>query len=195
MKYGILGGTFDPPHLGHLELAQCALKQLDLDEVIFVPTNKNPFKKSSVANATQRLEMVQLLIEGHPRFSVSDIEITRGDSSYTVDTLQELKMVRPGSYWIILGADSLAELEKWKDPEKLLDMARIAAASRDQRVVVQLLDQLPLDFSKKVDLIEMPAMPISSSKIREDLGRRNSTDGRLTPNILEYINRKDLYNQ
>ena len=110
MKTGVLGGTFDPPHYGHLELAKAAKAQLGLDEVMFVPANRNPLKTRKTASAKHRLRMVELEIEDEEGLSVSDIEITRGGPSYAVDTLEELKMVRPGEYWFIVGADALETL-------------------------------------------------------------------------------------
>src|SRR5687768_12512146 len=100
MRIGILGGTFDPPHSGHLTFAHAALETLDLDEVIFMPAHRNPQKKGrSVANSKQRLEMVRRLVGGHQKLSVSDLEITRGGPSYTVETLAELQHARPAEYW------------------------------------------------------------------------------------------------
>src|SRR3954471_14443433 len=107
MRIGILGGTFDPPHSAHLALAHKALDELRLDEVMFLPVNRNPLKKIKMSPAKDRLEMVKLAIRDEPNFSVSDIEIARGGPSYAIDTMNELTYARPAEYWFILGSDAL----------------------------------------------------------------------------------------
>ena len=95
MRIGILGGTFDPPHIAHLALAHAAIEQLDLEEVIFMPVAKNPLKHKAMASPKQRLAMTSLLIEGEPKLAVSDLEISRVGQSYAVDTLEELQAAQP----------------------------------------------------------------------------------------------------
>ena len=116
MKYGILGGTFDPPHIGHMLIAQEARRQLGLDEVLWVPANKNPIKRGRQSSPRARLEMCRLATQGVEGMAVSDVETSRGGESYAVDTLEELKMVMPGDYWFIAGMDAVAQLPTWKDP-------------------------------------------------------------------------------
>src|ERR1041384_5745403 len=102
MKIGILGGTFDPPHNGHLAFAEAAVQTLELDEVLFIPANRNPLKpEKRQASAKDRLEMVRLMVEGKPQMAVSDIEIRRGGPSYAVETLDELHFVSPAEYWFL----------------------------------------------------------------------------------------------
>ena len=98
MKYGVLGGTFDPPHLGHLEMAQAARAALGLDEVVIVPANRNPLKTRQASPAKHRLKMCSLMAAGEEGLTVSDVEITRRGPSYAVDTIEELRMARPGEY-------------------------------------------------------------------------------------------------
>src|SRR5438045_2029390 len=117
MRIGILGGTFDPPHLGHLALANAAREHLKLDEVIFMPASRNPIKKGTQTPPKQRLEMVKRTVEGHPGLAYSDLEITRGGPSYAVDTLTELSFAKPAEYWFLVGADALKDLPTWKQPE------------------------------------------------------------------------------
>src|ERR1700722_59500 len=108
MRIGVLGGTFDPPHLGHLALARAALRQLELDEVLFLPANRNPLKTGKGGTpAKHRLAMIDLMLKNEPTMAYSDMEITRGGPSYAVDTLNELHAVRPAEYWFLMGADSL----------------------------------------------------------------------------------------
>src|SRR4051794_25149699 len=103
MKIGILGGTFDPPHTGHLSVARAALEQLELDEVLFLPASRNPLKSRKVVTpAKHRLGMVEALVRNEEKMAVSDMELTRGGISYTVDTLGELHMVQPAEYWFLM---------------------------------------------------------------------------------------------
>jgi len=114
MRIGILGGTFDPPHIGHLELARAAIDALKLDEVLFLPAHRNPLKRAKSSPAKQRLEMVQRMVADEPKMAVSDIETSRGGPSYMVETLMELQMVKPGDYWVLLGADAMKTFDEWK---------------------------------------------------------------------------------
>lgn len=195
MKTGVLGGTFDPPHYGHLELAKAAKAQLGLDEVMFVPANRNPLKTRKTASAKHRLRMVELEIEDEEGLSVSDIEITRGGPSYAVDTLEELKMVRPGEYWFIVGADALETLGEWKEPIKLLDMCRIAAVTRDKTELDLVMKEIDREFIRKIDVVSMPNMPVSSSKIREDIERGAPVGHWIKPGVWEYIKEVGLYRE
>lgn len=195
MRIGVLGGTFDPPHRGHLQLALSAADQLELDEVIFMPANRNPMKRreDGGASAKQRLEMVRLLVDHDPRFSVSDLEQTRGGASYTYDTFFELQMVRPADYWFILGADSLRSLPEWKSPEKLIKLTRLAVAVRPPLTPHDAITRIPEDYRAAVDVVQMPAMAISSSDIRERFRRGHSAGDTLLPEVLDYIRRNGLY--
>ena len=195
MKYGILGGTFDPPHNGHLALGRAAMEQLGLDEVMFVPVNRNPLKTRKVTKATVRLEMVELAIQDEPGFTVSDIEISRGGSSYSVDTLEELHMVLPGSYWFVVGADALQSLDSWKDPEKLLSLCRIAAVAREGLSPESVISSVNADYSRRIDIVTMPEIPVSSSQIRTDIYRRMPVERWLKPAVWEYIKKVGLYRE
>ena len=194
MRIGILGGTFDPPHYGHLKLAEAAIEALDLDEVILLPANINPFKqKRRTAPAKDRMAMVQLLQKKNARLSSSDMEITRGGVSYTVDTLGELQMVHPGEYWFILGADSVAEFNEWKNPQRVLRLCRLAVAVRPPITREDLLLQLPEDFRDKIDVIELTATEESSTEIRDRVIRGLTIQNMTTPEISDYIRNNKLY--
>src|SRR5688572_22898053 len=147
MRIGILGGTFDPPHSGHLTFAQAALETLDLDEVIFMPAHRNPQKRNrSVASARQRLDMVRRLVGSHPNLSVSDLEITRGGPSYSVETMAELQHARPAEYWFLVGADALKGFPTWKQPQRLMKMCRLGVALRPPTTKMQVLASIPEEF-------------------------------------------------
>jgi len=195
VRYGVLGGTFDPPHVGHLELARAVKSALRLDEVVFVPANRNPLKTRKSSPANHRLKMCTLLVAGEEGLSVSDVEVTRGGQSYMVDTLEELKMVRPGEYWLILGADALRGIPEWKEPQKLAGMCRIAAVARDDASLDHLIADLGPDFQYSVDKVPMTAVPVSSSKIREDIARGLVAAQWLKPAVREYIENIGLYRE
>ncbi|RYG15235.1 nicotinate-nicotinamide nucleotide adenylyltransferase, partial [bacterium] len=131
MRIGIFGGTFDPPHNGHLALAQACMKELALDEVLFVPAAQNPLKTlGPKAGGEDRLTMVSLLTAGQTGMGVVDLELRRGGPSYTVDTISDLQLVRPAEYWLLLGSDALAGFGQWRQPSKILKMARLGVVLR-----------------------------------------------------------------
>jgi nicotinate-nucleotide adenylyltransferase len=183
MRIGILGGSFDPIHHGHLILARAAKEELGLDRIVFVPANKSPHKADTKpATAENRMEMVRLAIEGEAGFEASDIELQRPAPSYTVETLRELKRSRPKDEFVLLiGADNVATFHTWREPEEIRRLAQIAvldraghAAAGEWPVVRRLID-------------------ISSTDIRA-----RAADGRsiryLTPDaVCDYITTHSLY--
>jgi len=194
MRIGILGGTFDPPHIGHLTLAQAAADQLQLDEVLFLPANKNPFKtKTNPTHGKHRVAMVQRMVAQEPDMAVSDMEITRGGMSYTVDTLGELQMVRPAEYWFILGADAVKGLSEWRNPQRLLRLCRLALAVRPPDSEKGILGKVPEEFRDKVDIIQMKPMDVSSTEIRERLARGVNVTPWIAAPVIKYIQENKLY--
>ncbi|MFY9233388.1 MAG: nicotinate-nucleotide adenylyltransferase [Fimbriimonadaceae bacterium] len=193
MRIGVLGGTFDPPHLGHLRLAQAAIAHLELDEVLLMPAQRNPMKEQAQATARQRLEMTRLLASGHPGLAVSDMEITRGGPSYAVETMAELQMTRQAEYWFLVGADALKGLPDWKQPKKLLRMCRIGVALRWPIIEAQLLGSMPEEFRSAIDLIPMPRADISATEVRDRLSKGKPTSDWIEPEVLTYIREKGLY--
>ena len=194
MRIGILGGTFDPPHYGHLKLAEAAIQALELDEVILLPANINPFKqKGRTASAKDRSAMTQLLQKSNAKLSFSDMEITRGGVSYTVDTLGELQMVHPGEYWFIVGADAISTFTEWKNPQRVLRLCRLAVAVRPPLNKDDLQLQIPDEFRDKIDIIEMTATDESSTTIRDRVIRDLPIQNMTTPEIVTYIRNNKLY--
>lgn len=194
MRIGIFGGTFDPPHIGHLALARAALEQLELDEVLFLPANRNPLKsKKTATNGKHRLGMVEALVRNEPQMAVSDMELTRGGTSYTVDTLGELQVVQPADYWFIMGADSLKGLADWKNPHRLLRLARLAVALRPPIMDSDALARVPEEFRSRIDVLTMPPMDVSSTDLRERLARNQSVNPSIPPDVLKYISTNQLY--
>ncbi|HLO98259.1 MAG TPA: nicotinate-nucleotide adenylyltransferase [Fimbriimonas sp.] len=194
MRIGILGGTFDPPHFGHLKLAQAAIEALHLDEVILLPASRNPFKQHTRAVPSEhRVAMCQLLQKYEPKIAVSDMELTRGGVSYTVDTLGELQMVHPGNYWFIMGADSLKGFKDWRNPERILRLCRLAVAVRPPHDLEDVKLMVHEDYLPKIDFIPIEPTEESSTEIREKLSRRHKITGLTPPEVVDYIRRHNLY--
>jgi nicotinate-nucleotide adenylyltransferase len=188
-RIGIFGGTFDPPHLGHIALAKAALEELSLDELIWIPAAKNPLKIGKATPGPIRIELIQAAIHDQPKMSISDIELSRRGQSYTYDTLLELQHVRPANYWLIMGADSFKSIPKWKNPEKLAKMCRMGVALRPP---MNKGDLPGLDASH-VDIIHIPASEISSTDIRHRIGARKSAVLFLDPAVYATIKKHKLY--
>ncbi|MCM8780914.1 MAG: nicotinate-nucleotide adenylyltransferase [Candidatus Omnitrophica bacterium] len=187
MKVGILGGTFNPIHIGHLILAEEVREKLDLDRIIFVPAYLPPHKDSScVISADHRYAMVRLAIRNNKNFSVSDIEIKRDGLSYTIDTIRELKKIyAKDELYFIIGSDLLNYLGEWKDLDDIMGMVKFVVATRPGYP----LDKIPSHISK----ISIRAVDISAYQIRQAI-RENKSFRYLVPEaVFNYINKKKLY--
>lgn len=194
MRIGIFGGTFDPVHLAHLALADAALEQLKLDELVFVPAGRNPLKRvSAEATGKQRLEMLRLATEGNARFAVSDIEVARKGPSYTIDTLHEMQHIMPGEYWVIMGADALETFGSWKSAARIIRVARLGVAHRPTVKPEVLAAKLPPEVVEVIDWIEMPPSIVSATEIRETT-RIGRSAVLWTPKLVQqYIDQNRLY--
>ena len=200
-RYGILGGTFDPPHLGHLVLAQEVYARLSLDRVWFVPAREPPHKTGkAISSAADRLAMVEQAIAGDERFAVSPVELERSGPSYTVDTLRELRALWGEKVWIvlILGWDMLEYLPNWYDAAGVIVGAnQIAAAHRpgfvaEESDLTQLEEQLP-GARKKLALVSTPQLAISGTEIRARVAQMLPVRY-LTPDaVATYIETRGLY--
>lgn len=161
-RLGILGGTFDPVHCGHLLLARYVLEALRLDRVLFVPAAAPPHKSEVPTPPGHRWRMVRAAVEGHDRLEASDLELRRPGVSYTVDTLRRLRDERPhDERFLIIGADNVPELDGWHDPEGILELATVVAGTRVEA------EALPAGaFSNRVERVDTPVFDISSTEIR-----------------------------
>jgi len=131
VKLGVLGGTFNPIHLAHLRLAEELRETLELERVLLIPAGEPALKRSDVAPAAHRLEMVRRATASNPALEVDDLELRRGGPSFTVDTLRTLRARHPtAALWFLVGADTLPELESWREPERLFELASFAVATR-----------------------------------------------------------------
>jgi nicotinate-nucleotide adenylyltransferase len=190
-RVGVMGGTFDPIHHGHLVAASEVASLFELDEVVFVPTGESWQKDNRrVSSAEDRYLMTVIATASNPRFSVSRVDIDRGGPTYTVDTLRELRAERsPGTeFFFITGADALEQIFTWQDADELFDMAHFVGCTRPGHALAD--PGLPVG---KVSLIEVPALAISSTACRERV-RRGEPVWYLVPDgIVQYINKRGLY--
>ena len=165
---GLLGGTFDPIHLGHLVLAESAREAFGLDGILFVPAGQPPHKPGAVmAPASDRWRMVEIATNDNPFFSVSPVEIERAGPSYTVDTVACLRRQQPSVDWcLIVGSDALAEIPTWHDYQGLLPLVRILAAARQPGTPLTLPPEINA-WSDRVSFFHPPSLDISASLIRQ----------------------------
>jgi nicotinate-nucleotide adenylyltransferase len=189
-RLGIYGGTFDPVHMGHLLMAEEAVERLRLDQLIFLPTGRPAHKRDrSITAATHRIAMLKLAIRGNPRFAVSKLEAERDGVTYTVQSLQWFASRENVDLFFLMGQDSLDEFRTWRDPERILALARLAVVPRGEG------DRPSLDAAvrRRVVFLKPPRIEIASSEIRRRLGRRRSVRYWLPEPVLAYIRRHGLY--
>ncbi|MFD0871476.1 MULTISPECIES: nicotinate-nucleotide adenylyltransferase [Paenibacillus] len=193
MLIGIMGGTFDPIHTGHLVAAETALEEAGLDEVWFMPANIPPHKPNTpLASPDQRLEMVSLAIDSHPSYRAVDVELTRGGTSYTYDTVTRLQQLYPDHrFHYIIGADMVMYLPKWHQIEKLSEMVTFLGVGRPGFDID--LEALPSHLRSRIKLMTMPAMEISSTDIRERIRNGRSIRYRVPESVRLYIERSGIY--
>ncbi len=198
MKTGILGGTFDPIHNGHLEIAEEARTYLNLTEVLFLPAGQ-PWMKSDrqISPARHRVEMIRLAIEGRPYAKLSTIEIEHKGPSYTVNTVARLKAQSGGAsdLYFIIGWDSLVQLPRWKGPSKLIQMCFLVAVPRPgyTRPEMKKLEAEIPGLSKKVVLLNKPRIDISATDIRNRVAQGLSIADMVPEKVARYIKEKGLY--
>ncbi|MEM7623118.1 MAG: nicotinate-nucleotide adenylyltransferase [Planctomycetota bacterium] len=187
MRLGIFGGSFDPVHNGHLRLAECCAEQADLEAVWFVPAAVQPHKPTGpVASDVDRVAMLRLALAEHPKLGLSLIEIDRGGVSYTIETLRELRLAHPeAELFFLMGADTLADLPLWREPEEVLRLMT--------PLVVQRPGEPSLDSAIPHTRVEMPPVDISSSELRERVRRGESIRGMVPSEVEAYLLKERLY--
>ncbi len=187
-RVGIMGGTFDPIHHGHLVAASEVQQNYDLDEVMFVPTG-SPWMKTDVSSGEYRYEMTVIATASNPRFTVSRVDLERNGPTYTIDTLREIKAQRPeADLYFISGADAIAQILEWKDHEELWKLAKFVAVSRPGHALS--IRGLP---EQSVSSMEVPALAISSSDCRDRVNRGYPVWYLVPDGVVQYISKHHLY--
>ncbi|MDL9979612.1 nicotinate-nucleotide adenylyltransferase [Microbacterium candidum] len=187
-RIGVMGGTFDPIHNGHLVAASEVAQSFDLDEVVFVPTGE-PWQKTKVTDSEHRYLMTVVATASNPRFTVSRVDIDRPGPTYTIDTLRDLRAQRPGAeLFFITGADAVAQILSWRDHHELWELAHFVAVSRPGHVLST--DGLPADG---VSQLEVPALAISSTDCRDRVGRGHPVWYLVPDGVVQYIAKHHLY--
>jgi nicotinate-nucleotide adenylyltransferase len=187
-RIGVMGGTFDPVHHGHLVAASEVAQWFDLDEVVFVPTGE-PWQKEDVSPSEHRYLMTVIATASNPRFTVSRVDIDRKGPTYTIDTLRDLKAQRPDAeLFFITGADAIAQILSWRDHDELWDLAHFVAVSRPGHVLNT--DGLPSD---DVSQLEIPALAISSTDCRDRVQRGHPVWYLVPDGVVQYIAKHHLY--
>jgi nicotinate-nucleotide adenylyltransferase len=195
VRLGVFGGTFDPIHDGHLAAAKAAMECAHLDRVLFVPSAQPPHRGAALAPAEDRLAMSKLAVQGEPRFELSDVEVRRGGTSYTADTLAELHRSHPDDdLFLILGWDAARLFSTWHRPEEVSELASVVIVGRPgmQSPMPSDLDAAGLDPGRVV-LCLVPTPDVSGSGIRRAISAGQSVAGQLPPAVERYIATHSLY--
>jgi nicotinate-nucleotide adenylyltransferase len=195
-ELGILGGTFNPPHIGHLVMIEEALDQLRLDRVLLMPVARPPHKEAPEDPGSDvRLELCRLAAAADERIGVSDLEIRRGGASYTVDTLRALhESVPEHALTFIVGGDMAYSLPSWREPEAILDVARLAVAEREEIRREHIAERLePLHPGDRVVFFDMPRLDLSSSAIRARVAAGRPIRYLVPGPVAEAIEARNLY--
>ncbi len=191
LRIGVFGGTFNPPHMGHLRLAKIVRERFGLDRVLWIPNSRSPFKTGEeLAEAADRLAMIRAATEGDAAFSVSEIEIWQRGASYTVDTLRKLREEHPdAAFRLIVGSDQWSEFSRWREPEEIVRHAPLIVFPRAgyERAAV------PAGFEKYVEFADTPLINLSSTDIRQRIRAGRSVRYMAPPAVLEIIEERGLY--
>jgi nicotinate-nucleotide adenylyltransferase len=187
-RIGVMGGTFDPIHHGHLVAASEVAQSFELDEVIFVPTEQ-PWQKTDVSPSEHRYLMTVIATASNPSFTVSRVDIDRGGLTYTIDTLRDLKAERPDAeLFFITGADAIAQILSWRNHDELWELAHFVAVSRPGHVLST--EGLP---TEDVSQLEVPALAISSTDCRDRVRRGHPVWYLVPDGVVQYIAKHHLY--
>lgn len=199
-RIGILGGTFNPVHMGHLYLAEHARVEMELDMIMFIPTGM-PYMKNTndILPSHTRMRMLEMSISSNPYFITSDIEIKREGNTYTFETLEELHQLYPNAeFFFIVGADCLFSIERWYQPGRIFDNCVLLAANRNDVPQNELLDKkqfLEKQFHARVVLLDVPQIDISSTKVRENVCMGKSIRYMVTDEVHDYILQNNYYQE
>tara|TARA_Y100000748_G_scaffold243748_1_gene207996 strand:+ start:387 stop:971 length:585 start_codon:yes stop_codon:yes gene_type:complete len=193
MKVCLFGGTFDPPHLGHLIVAQTIFEAENFDQIVFVPAYQPPHKNGmKISPVDQRLEMLNIAIKENPNFIISDLEIERKGLSYSIDTIMDYKKqnnLNSNELFYLMGSDSLRQFKKWKNPKMIIDESRVIVAIRPGFRP----SDIPNWILAKIQFASIPRIEISSTTIRERWISDKTIRYMVTESVWQYINKNKLY--
>jgi nicotinate-nucleotide adenylyltransferase len=197
-KIGIMGGTFNPIHFGHLILAEHAFSFLELHSILFIPTGNPPHKKDKeIIDKKHRYRMVQLAIEDNSHFDLSDIELNQEGYSYSINTINQLKEENLNTeYYFIIGADSFFQIHNWREPEALLNQCHLVVASRNEYKSDDLMarkEELETNYQANIHILPMPKIEISSSNLRDRVKNGHTIKYMIPKDIEHYIYMNGLY--
>lgn len=194
---GIIGGTFDPIHYGHLITAACALDQFALEQVIFVPAAIPPHKRErQLTSEEERYEMTVLATRENPQFCVSDVEIKRGGISFTVDTLRHFHQSYPEhELYFIIGGDTVPDIASWRSPEELMQLAHFVVGGRPGYTYEGLTTEFYRKYQDRILFLEMPGIGISSTELRKRVESNQTIKYQLPPAVEAYIFAHQLYHK
>ena len=199
-KIGIMGGSFDPIHMGHLMMSEYVRSELGLDEVLFVPTGNPPHKQIGILEAEKRLEMVKIAIADNPHFTVSDLEVQKKGISYSVDTVLELKALYPeDEFYFLIGSDLLPQLKSWKRFDELATEIEFVLSIRPgfdtitKEDMVHEIADLKEDYGARVTVIETPLYEISSTQIRQRIRDHRSVRYLVKQEVISKIEEAGYY--
>ncbi|MCE2489623.1 MAG: nicotinate-nucleotide adenylyltransferase [Anaerolineae bacterium] len=195
-RIGVIGGTFDPPHCGHLALAGAVRKALDLNRLLFVPAADPPHKQGvDKSPASARLEMLELALAGQAGVCLSRLDIDRPGPHYSLDTMKLLRRDHPdASFWFVMGADSLRDLPTWRQPRELVSLCRLAVVPRPGVCVrPDMHDDILPGLGQKVDFVDLAPLPHASHVIVKRLRKGEDVSGLVPPAVLDYIAARGLY--
>lgn len=194
MRIGVFGGTFDPVHEGHVKPVARAAERFGLDRVIWVPARLSPHKGVSPTDARHRVAMLALAIAGRSDWSISFQELDRDPPSYTVDTLRDLSArFLKDELWLLMGTEALAGFGRWRQPEEIVRLARIAAFHREPFVGDRLHVPKVTGLENRLEVFDGGSFKISSTELRDDIGRGGVPAGRVPAPVAEYITKHRLY--
>lgn len=200
MKIGIMGGTFDPIHNGHLMLGEYAYRKFDLDEVWFMPNGNPPHKQNQTIQTTSedRKEMVKCAIENYPYFRLEPYEINRTEISYSYQTMEYFHAQYPEHhFFFIIGADSLFALERWKYPDRILKTCTMLAAFRDDKstrsIMESKINELNQKYQADIRLLITPVLSVASSDLRQSMLLGEDIEGKVPKEVNDYIQMHHLY--
>ena len=192
MKIGVLGGTFDPPHIGHLLVAQTVCEAERFDKILFIPAYQTP-NKIDVTPVENRLDMLKIAVEGNPNFEISDMELERKGISYTIDTIKIIKKeqgLNKIDIFYLIGSDSLLEFHKWKEPKEILNECQVIVAIRPGFRP----SDIPAWILHNIQFANIPRFEISSTNIRHRWVENKTIRYLVTLPVWNYINENGLYN-